>query len=107
MVRAAAVAQFRRSAPSPAKLTLPSASQGLGDLVPPILGAGSRSSSLLREHPPPPSASSSRPASPLSHRHPRALDVDPPMEFEEQPPEASEQQQGINFEEGKYNINNT
>ncbi|WVZ76137.1 hypothetical protein U9M48_024135 [Paspalum notatum var. saurae] len=35
------------------------------------------------------------------------LDVDPPVEFEEQPPEASEQQQGINFEEGKYNINNT
>ncbi|WVZ48652.1 hypothetical protein U9M48_000073 [Paspalum notatum var. saurae] len=34
-------------------------------------------------------------------------DVDPPVEFEEQPPEASEQQQGINFEEGKYNINNT
>ncbi|WVZ96995.1 hypothetical protein U9M48_042566 [Paspalum notatum var. saurae] len=34
-------------------------------------------------------------------------DVDPPVEFEEQPTEASEQQQGINFEEGKYNINNT
>ena len=35
------------------------------------------------------------------------VDVDPPVEFEEQPPEASEQQQGINFEEGKYNINTT
>ncbi|WVZ58486.1 hypothetical protein U9M48_008758 [Paspalum notatum var. saurae] len=33
-------------------------------------------------------------------------DVDPSVEFEEQPPEASEQQHGINFEEGKYNINN-
>ncbi|WVZ76678.1 hypothetical protein U9M48_024631 [Paspalum notatum var. saurae] len=37
----------------------------------------------------------------------KPLDVDPPVEFEEQPPEASEQQRGINFEEGKYNINNT
>ena len=35
------------------------------------------------------------------------IDVDPPVEFEEQLPEASEQQQGINFEEGKHNINNT
>ena len=35
------------------------------------------------------------------------VDVDPLVEFEEQPPEASEQQQGINFEEVKYNINNT
>ena len=35
------------------------------------------------------------------------VDVDPPVEFKEQPPEASEQQKGINFEEGKYNINNT
>ncbi|WVZ70284.1 hypothetical protein U9M48_018961 [Paspalum notatum var. saurae] len=32
-------------------------------------------------------------------------DVDPPVEFEEQPPEASEQQQGINFEEGKNQAN--
>ncbi|WVZ48706.1 hypothetical protein U9M48_000125 [Paspalum notatum var. saurae] len=40
-------------------------------------------------------------------RRSQAHDVDPPVEFEEQPPEASEQQQGINFEEGKYNINTT
>ncbi|WVZ76154.1 hypothetical protein U9M48_024152 [Paspalum notatum var. saurae] len=33
------------------------------------------------------------------------IDVDPPVEFEEQPPEASEQQQGINFEEGKKKSN--
>ncbi|WVZ89072.1 hypothetical protein U9M48_035528 [Paspalum notatum var. saurae] len=37
----------------------------------------------------------------------RIGDVDLPVEFEEQPPEASEQQQGINCEEGKYNMNNT
>ena len=35
------------------------------------------------------------------------VDVDPPVEFEDPPLEASEQQQGINFEERKYNINNT
>ena len=34
------------------------------------------------------------------------VDVDLPVEFKEQPPEASEQQQGINFEEGKYNLDN-
>ncbi|WVZ84803.1 hypothetical protein U9M48_031790 [Paspalum notatum var. saurae] len=35
---------------------------------------------------------------------PSLSDVDPPVEFEEQPPKASEQQQGINFEEGKIEV---
>ncbi|WVZ51681.1 hypothetical protein U9M48_002797 [Paspalum notatum var. saurae] len=36
------------------------------------------------------------------------VDVDPPVDFEEQPPEASEKQQGINFKEGKhYLLGNT
>ncbi|WVZ97135.1 LOW QUALITY PROTEIN: hypothetical protein U9M48_042690, partial [Paspalum notatum var. saurae] len=121
--QATAVAQFRRGASSPSKLTLPSASQDLGDPFPPVLG---RQDPLLgasckhRRHHPHPlaagrlrcSAAASDPLSPLEARARRsgdapprakdsaAPDVDLPVEFEEQPPEASEQQQGINFEEG-------
>ncbi|WVZ81010.1 hypothetical protein U9M48_028437 [Paspalum notatum var. saurae] len=62
-----------------------------------------RSTRARRRHPHPLSAGFLHCVSAL----PDPLDVDPPIEFEEQPPEASEQQQGINFEEGKYNINNT
>ncbi|WVZ71144.1 hypothetical protein U9M48_019764 [Paspalum notatum var. saurae] len=42
---------------------------------------------------------SNDPKPPETDQPGQTADVDPPVEFEEQPPKASEQQQGINFEE--------
>ncbi|WVZ89093.1 hypothetical protein U9M48_035547 [Paspalum notatum var. saurae] len=93
--------QFRLHGVSLAQLTPVSSSQYLGDPVPLVLGPRFCPSAPVPRSPPPQSASSHRRPPLLPRRRIRAPDVNPPVEFEEQPPEASEQQQGINFEEGK------
>ncbi|WVZ52835.1 hypothetical protein U9M48_003855 [Paspalum notatum var. saurae] len=88
--------QFHPEAPK----EYPEGSPPLLEASEPLLGASTRAPSRL-------AAAARRRPSPLLRRRTRPPDVVPPVEFEEQPLEASVQQQEINFEEGKYNINTT